>query len=203
MRVTARGDTTGIARPAHPAPEMLPRISIIVPVLDEEARIGGHLERLASLAGVHEVIVVDGGSRDRTVEQVKAAGGRAQILVAPRGRASQMNAGAAAATGDVLLFLHADVELPRDAPQRVSKALRQADVVAGAFRTWTVPDRTRRSWLSPLLHLADLRSLSANHTTVGSSRRSPFVTIVSGATSSARSTSSRRRGCRKGSPPVK
>jgi rSAM/selenodomain-associated transferase 2 len=131
-----------------------PRVSVIIPVLDEEARIGSQLESLARSL-VHEVIVVDGGSRDATVARVRAAG-TAQLLVAPRGRSSQMNAGARAATGDVLLFLHADVRLPDDALRRVEEALADPEIVAGAFRTWTVADG--RSWLSPLLHLADLRS---------------------------------------------
>jgi hypothetical protein len=131
-----------------------PRVSVIIPVLDEEARIGSQLEALARLP-VYEVIVIDGGSRDGTVPRVRAAG-TARLLVAPRGRASQMNAGARAATGDVLLFLHADVRLPDDAVRRVDEALAEARVVAGAFRTWTVADG--RSWLAPLLHLADLRS---------------------------------------------
>jgi cellulose synthase/poly-beta-1,6-N-acetylglucosamine synthase-like glycosyltransferase len=68
-----------------------------------------------------------------------------------------MNAGARAAKGDVLVFLHADVRLPEDAPTRIADALADPSVVAGAFRTWTVPD-AGRSWLAPLLHLADLRS---------------------------------------------
>jgi hypothetical protein len=134
-----------------------PRISVVIPVLDEEARIGRQLQRLAFLRGLHEVIVVDGGSRDRTVERARASG-HARVIDAPRGRASQMNAGAAAATGEVVLFLHADVELPADAPRRVAEALAAPEVVAGAFRTWTVPDGDRRRWLGPLLHLADLRS---------------------------------------------
>lgn len=138
-------------------PRTLPRISVVVPVLDEEARIGRQLQHLASFQGLHELIVVDGESRDATVARVRSAGG-AQLLVGPRGRAAQMNAGAAAATGDVLLFLHADVELPRDAPALVYDALRDGRVVAGAFRTSTVPDGHRRRWLGPLLHLADLRS---------------------------------------------
>jgi len=132
-----------------------PRVSVVIPVLDEEARIGAQLESLARLP-VHEVIVVDGGSRDATVARVRAAG-TARLVVAPRGRASQMNAGARAATGDVLLFLHADVRLPDDAVRRVEEALGDPEVVAGAFRTWTVADGGR-SWLAPLLHLADLRS---------------------------------------------
>jgi rSAM/selenodomain-associated transferase 2 len=147
------GETEG----APLARDTLPCISVVVPVLDEEARIGGQLERLASQAGLHEIIVVDGGSRDHTVERVKAAG-RAKLIVAPRGRGTQMNAGAAAARGDVLLFLHADVELPADAPRCIAEAVRDPEVVAGAFRTWTVPDGARRLWLAPLLHLADIRS---------------------------------------------
>jgi len=131
------------------------RVSVVIPVLDEEARIGSQLESLALLP-VHEVIVVDGGSRDATVARARAAG-TARLLVAPRGRASQMNAGARAATGDILLFLHADVRLPDDAVRRVEEALADSRVVAGAFRTWTVAEG-RRSWLAPLLHLADLRS---------------------------------------------
>jgi len=131
-----------------------PRISVVVPVLDEERRIGEQLARLAG-GGWHEVIVVDGGSRDRTLERARDAG--ATVLAAPRGRALQMNRGARAARGDVVLFLHADVELPADAPARIAAALDDPAVVGGAFRTWTQPDGGRR-WWSPLLHLADLRS---------------------------------------------
>lgn len=133
-----------------------PRISVIVPVLDEEARIAGQLEALARIPGIREIVVVDGGSRDATVARVRAAG-RARLLSAPRGRASQMNAGARVASGEVLLFLHADVRLPDDAVRHVEEALGEPGVVAGAFRTWTVAEGGRRR-LAPLLHLADLRS---------------------------------------------
>jgi rSAM/selenodomain-associated transferase 2 len=133
-----------------------PRVSVVIPALDEEARIGGQLEAVARIRGIHEVIVVDGGSRDATMARVRADG-TARLLSARRGRASQMNAGARAATGEVLLFLHADVRLPEDALRRVEEALADPEIVAGAFRTWTVDDRGR-SWLAPLLHLADLRS---------------------------------------------
>ena len=68
-----------------------------------------------------------------------------------------MNAGAAVATGNVLLFLHADVTLPGDAVAHVGAALGDAGVVAGAFRTWTVPEG-RHHWWSFLIHLGDLRS---------------------------------------------
>jgi len=131
---------------------------VIVPVLDEERRIPAALAALAATPDVAETIVVDGGSRDRTVALATAAGAR--VVGAPRGRGPQMNAGARAATGDVLLFLHADVTLPRDAAAHVDAALADPAVVAGAFRTWTVPDddSTRARLLAPLLHLADVRS---------------------------------------------
>lgn len=133
-----------------------PRVSVVVPVLDEVARIGRQLRLLAGSGPWHEVLVVDGGSRDGTIGVARAVEG-VRVFEAPRGRAHQMNAGARAATGDVLLFLHADVELPPDALRHVGEALADPEVVAGAFRTWTVPDAPGNR-LAPLLHLADLRS---------------------------------------------
>jgi len=133
-------------------------ISLILPVLNEETRIGQRLAELAALGPeIGEVLVVDGGSTDATAARAREYPG-VTVLSAPRGRASQMNAGAAAARGDVLWFLHADVALPPDAPRHVRDALEDPRVVAGAFKTWTVNDSGRRSWLGPLLHLADLRS---------------------------------------------
>lgn len=128
--------------------------SVIIPVLDEARIIGQRLAELEAL-GFDEIIVVDGGSRDGTVAAV-ARHSRARLLHAPRGRAAQMNAGAAIASGEVLVFLHADVALPIDARAHIARALEDPRVVAGAFRTWTVADRPTR--LGPLLHLADVRS---------------------------------------------
>ena len=86
-------------------------LSVVVPVLNEAGAIRAALEALAPLrARGHEVIVVDGGSTDGT--PTLAAGLCDQVLRAARGRALQMNAGARAATGEVLLFLHADTHLP-------------------------------------------------------------------------------------------
>ena len=132
------------------------RISVVLPVLDEELRIGDRLEELGRTAGIAEVIVVDGGSRDRTAEITRSFPD-VRLVSAARGRGSQMNAGARVASGDVLLFLHADVALPPDAATWVERVLADPAVVAGAFRTWTVAD-AGRSWVAPLLHLADLRS---------------------------------------------
>lgn len=130
------------------------RVSVIIPVWNEARVIGQRLRELAATSA-HEVIVVDGGSTDDTRAEV-ARHPAARWITAPRGRGSQMNAGAAVATGDALLFLHADVSLPHDALDHVARALAAPDVVGGAFRTWTVADRP--SPLAPLLHLADVRS---------------------------------------------
>jgi rSAM/selenodomain-associated transferase 2 len=131
-------------------------ISVVIPVLNEERRITQRLRELATMEGIDEVRVVDGGSTDATLERARTFP-NVTVLSAPRGRASQMNAGAEGARGAVLLFLHADVGLPPDAPRHISAALADPRVVAGAFKTWTVDD-FGRSRLGPVLHLADLRS---------------------------------------------
>lgn len=88
-------------------------LSVVVPVLNEAAGIRAALEALQPLRSRgHEVIVVDGGSSDRTLELAEGLCDR--VLRSPRGRALQMNAGARVANGDVLLFLHADTRLPID-----------------------------------------------------------------------------------------
>ena len=98
------------------------KLSIIVPALDEAAAIAATLEPLAPLrAAGDEVIVVDGGSADATA--AIAARSADKVIQTPRGRARQMNAGAAIATGDALLFLHADTRLPVNAAQLVRGAL--------------------------------------------------------------------------------
>ncbi len=131
-------------------------ISLIMPVLNEETRLRDQLEAIVHLSGIHDIVVVDGGSSDRTIELAQRCR-RVRVARAPRGRGSQMNAGARLATGNVYLFLHADVRLPDDAAAHVRNTLADHHVVAGAFRTWTVSD-CGRTWLSPFLHLADLRS---------------------------------------------
>lgn len=98
------------------------RLSIVVPVRNEEAVLRTTLERLQPLrADGHEVIVVDGGSDDASACIARALADR--TIVVTRGRATQMNAGAAAATGDVLLFLHADSWLPAGAADAIAAAL--------------------------------------------------------------------------------
>jgi len=133
------------------------KLSVIMPVLDEQARIGGALSALARQPDLHECIVVDGGSGDATVEIAHEASG-VRVIEGPRGRGRQLNAGAERATGDVLLFLHADVGLPERVADVVARTLDDTRVVAGAFRTWTVPERSDRRWFGALMHVADLRS---------------------------------------------
>jgi rSAM/selenodomain-associated transferase 2 len=99
------------------------RLSIIVPALNEAQGIRAALEALAPLRSRgHEVIVADGGSSDDTA--LLAEGFCDRVVVATRGRALQMNAGARAATGDALVFLHADTRLPANADESVMKGLK-------------------------------------------------------------------------------
>lgn len=109
-----------------------PPLSIVIPVLDEAAGIGAALARLQAFRGRGcEVIVVDGGSGDGTVDLARAACDR--VAVSPPGRAMQMNAGASVARGDALVFLHADTELPTDADRLVLEALGGNRHVWGRF----------------------------------------------------------------------
>ena len=106
-------------------------ISIIIPAVNEDDYLGATLNALAGTDGV-ETIVVDGGSRDNSREVATAAGAR--VISTPPGRALQMNAGAATARGDILLFLHADTLLPARFANRIRQILIEPQVAAGAFR---------------------------------------------------------------------
>ncbi len=130
-----------------------PTISIVVPVYNEEAHIGGLLEGLSSQRFA-EVIVVDGGSTDRTAE---LAAQRARLIRSEIGRAAQMNVGAAAASGEVLLFLHADVRLDAGALDQIRRVMEDGIIVGGNFDIRYVGDdwaasiftrinRWRRNW---------------------------------------------------------
>ena len=108
------------------------RLSIVIPVHDEAA---GITPRLAALTGLRragcEVIVVDGGSGDDTAEI--AAELCDQLVLAARGRAVQMNAGAAHARSNLLLFLHADTDLPPGALAAIEAAMRDKPIAWGRF----------------------------------------------------------------------
>ncbi len=106
-----------------------PFISVVIPVLDEESVLAATLAPLQAARGRGvEVVVVDGGSRDATREIAAPLADR--LLEAPRGRAAQMNVGARASTGEVLLFLHADTVLPGNA------AALAGDGLANSGRAW-------------------------------------------------------------------
>jgi rSAM/selenodomain-associated transferase 2 len=106
------------------------RISVIIPALNEEKSISATIESIMPLRP-HEVIIVDGGSTDRTIAVCRELGIRA--LLSPRGRATQMNLGARQATGEVLLFIHADTQLPSSALDDIGLALADARIVGGRF----------------------------------------------------------------------
>jgi rSAM/selenodomain-associated transferase 2 len=110
-------------------------ISVIIPTLNEHSVLAKALTHTASL-GCDEIIVVDGGSTDLTASTAQAFCANtphAHLITAPRGRARQMNEGAKASRGDVLLFLHADTQLPEDAGRLIESALADPTVVGGRF----------------------------------------------------------------------
>jgi len=108
------------------------KLSIIIPVLNEGEGLAATLDVLADLRALGtEVIVVDGGSRDATIQRARPRADR--VILAPRGRALQMNAGAEKASGDVLLFLHADTRLPADADHLVLRGLERSGRAWGRF----------------------------------------------------------------------
>jgi rSAM/selenodomain-associated transferase 2 len=110
----------------------LPSLAIIIPVLNEAATIVSTLQALAPLrTRGAEVIVVDGGSRDGTAARATPLADF--VITSARGRATQMNAGAAIARGDVLLFLHADTRLPPDADRLVLDGLAHSGRAWGRF----------------------------------------------------------------------
>jgi len=109
------------------------KISVCVPTLHEERQIASVLDHLAGLAGSFEVIVVDGGSHDATAEIARRHPSAPDVLLQTGGRAAQLNRAAASATGDLLVFLHADSRLPPDAHATLMAAGRRPELVGGNF----------------------------------------------------------------------
>jgi rSAM/selenodomain-associated transferase 2 len=145
---------------------MSKRISVVVPTLNEAQAVVGCLESLAPMrARGHELIVVDGGSDDGTPELARALADR--VLAAPRGRALQMNAGAAQAGGDALVFLHADVRLPEGADRMVLEAL--------ARRLWGRFDVTLDSPRALLALVGAMMNLRSRLTAIATGDQALFV----------------------------
>ena len=107
-------------------------ISVVIPVLNESQTIESCLYRLKKQIQHHEIVVVDGGSDDNTLDIVSAFSG-VKWLCSPLGRGKQMNRGAEAAKGDLLLFLHADTCLPPGGLDTIETMMAQGGIVAGSF----------------------------------------------------------------------
>ncbi|WP_420127951.1 TIGR04283 family arsenosugar biosynthesis glycosyltransferase [Longimicrobium sp.] len=146
----------------------LTRISIIIPALNEAAGIADTLRPLQPLrARGHEVVVVDGGSADGTMQIARPLADR--VIASPPGRARQQNAGADAATGDVLLFLHADTQLPPDADGLVIGGLMRSGRGWGRFDV-------RLSGRRPLLRVVErMMSLRSRLTGIATGDQAIFV----------------------------
>jgi rSAM/selenodomain-associated transferase 2 len=149
----------------------MPSLAVIMPVLNEAAGISASLAALAPLRarGV-QVIVADGGSTDGTVAAAKPAADL--VIDTPRGRARQMNAAAAMANADLLLFLHADTQLPPDADRLVLKALQDPDADWGRFDV----SIEGRSKLLPVV--AALMNLRSRWTGIATGDQAMFVRRV-------------------------
>ena len=107
------------------------RLSVVVPMLNEGSAIADTLAALRSGAPNAEIIAVDGGSIDQSVDVARKLADR--IVAAARGRARQMNAGAALGTGEFLAFVHADTRVPSSFEKDILDAFQESDVVGGRF----------------------------------------------------------------------
>ena len=108
-----------------------PLLSIIIPTLNEGDNIGPTLDSVMKLGADIEVVLVDGGSTDQTVEIARAYGAR--VIRSERGRGTQMHRGACESQGTVLWFLHADTMVPAGSPDSVNASLQDESVIAGNF----------------------------------------------------------------------
>jgi rSAM/selenodomain-associated transferase 2 len=133
------------------------KISVVIPTLNEELSIGETLEKVNSLENICEIILVDGGSLDKTLEIARKFG--LKTIQTKPGRGLQLDAGARAAKGDVFWFLHADTLPPEDGGAQIFNALRDKQVVGGNFEIRFQGDSRAAkflTWLYPKLRLLGL-----------------------------------------------
>ncbi len=133
----------------------MPTFSVIIPALNEADHITACVQAVRQLDPTVEVIVADGGSRDETPALARAAGAR--VVLAPRGRGPQLNAGAASASGDIFVFLHADTRLPANAFPLLRAMFADPQVQVAKFRLsfddpdWLLALAARLMWFDSLL----------------------------------------------------
>lgn len=125
------------------------KISIIIPVLNEAASIATVVQQALTGNNI-EIIVIDGGSQDETVDVVQALD--VKLIHSSPGRAQQMNLGAKQATGDILLFLHADTYLPEQFDRMIRQSLTQPQTVAGAFQLKIAADLRGIHWVEKIVN---------------------------------------------------
>ncbi|MGD9852091.1 MAG: TIGR04283 family arsenosugar biosynthesis glycosyltransferase [Nitrospirales bacterium] len=134
-------------------------IAVIIPVLNEETVLPGLMPNLLAM-GFDEIIVVDGGSQDRTLDIVRpflehTSSRGIQLISSARGRAVQLNAGASNTHADILVFLHADTNLPDTAVQRICQVMADVSCVGGRFDVRFPVDR---GWAWVISRMMNLRS---------------------------------------------
>jgi rSAM/selenodomain-associated transferase 2 len=127
---TATFNIAGVKASNPASSSARPRLSVIVPTLNESENIAAALEAILRIPCQLEVIVVDGGSEDGTAARAAALGAR--VITAPC-RGSQLHAGASVASGDVLWFVHADTLVPQEACEKIAEAISTPAVIGGNF----------------------------------------------------------------------
>ncbi len=130
-------------------------ISVVIPVHKEQEGINPFLSRLAEIFSLdrHQIIVVDGGPKHETLVALNVPG--IVTIASDKGRGKQMNIGASKAGGDILLFVHADTFLPDNAPELILTAMKDKNLVGGAF---SLGIETERTSLKLIARAANLRS---------------------------------------------